>query len=446
MWILGRRFCGLVRSEKEKSGGNTPALNPSYTRAATLFSMSSSSSSYPLFTMRGGGDDYFDSDADSYIAANAAAGVVAGGAGNAGADIATKRKLSEASGGGGRRSAASSVSSRTSRRSPANVPVTTKTDKTAVEVSTKKPKLGPISNADGSVDSDDDDDDKSFDGTTRVKEHDRRHATWSARGNLNFQTYAPTGGGGGGTKTIDVQTNAPRTIRLNSISESDYTRAAAAAAADGSSNKLSLSSTATATSSQQQQHQQRRWRSHQMAEDYISLASSITLPPITSTNGPIYGHDPRLGQYPIEQITTLGYLTSSLRRPQTILERWNPYEISLFEGAIAMYGKKFHTIAKYLQQQQQQGSNRKCTKDVIEFYYIWKKTSHGRRWKTSYVNEILDSDDDADDEIAIDDNNNNNNRDVNNNDDANAKKEVEDVSSKSNGPVAGGGGVERGVV
>ena len=35
---------------------------------------------------------------------------------------------------------------------------------------------------------------------------------------------------------------------------------------------------------------------------------------------------------------------------------------------------------------------------IIEFYYIWKKTSHGKRWKNSYVEEIMESDSDDDDE------------------------------------------------
>jgi hypothetical protein len=347
--------------------------------------------------------------------------------------------------------------------------MTTTNDKSSVEQTRKKPK----SNADvgsGNVDSDDDDD-KSFDNTTRVKEHGRHHATWSARGNLNFQaTTSSTTIGGGSAKTMDgvIATAAPHqnSGRLNSISESDDIRRPDA---DGdSSNKLlSLSSaasaaaaTATATSSSQQQ--QRRWRSHQIAEDYISLASSITLPPITSSNIPIYGYDTSCGQYPIEQGTTLGYLTSTLRRPQTILERWNPYEISIFEGAIAIYGKKFHTIAKYLQQNNNnnsttaQGSNsnfRKCTKDVIEFYYIWKKTSHGRRWKSSYVNEILESDDDDDNDTTADelaaaaDNNNRDSTNTNYMTNTTKKEEEAGGSNKSNGPVAtGGGGVERGVV
>jgi len=37
----------------------------------------------------------------------------------------------------------------------------------------------------------------------------------------------------------------------------------------------------------------------------------------------------------------------------------------------------------------------KSTKEIVEFYYVWKKTSHGRRWKGSFVEE-MGSDDDGD--------------------------------------------------
>ena len=85
----------------------------------------------------------------------------------------------------------------------------------------------------------------------------------------------------------------------------------------------------------------------------------------------------------------MGYLTSELRRP-TVIEKWNPYEISIFEAALALHGKVFHTISKFVKT--------KNTKEVIEFYYVWKKTSHGKRWKNSYVPEILESEEDSSDE------------------------------------------------
>ena len=126
----------------------------------------------------------------------------------------------------------------------------------------------------------------------------------------------------------------------------------------------------------------KRWRSHQIAEDYINLASALVLPPThyLHNNTPLtFGYSPHLGQYPIEQVTALGYLTSPLRRP-TVIEKWSPYEITTFEAALALHGKHFHQVQKWVKT--------KNTKEIIEFYYIWKKSSHYRRWKGSYVEEM----------------------------------------------------------
>lgn len=115
------------------------------------------------------------------------------------------------------------------------------------------------------------------------------------------------------------------------------------------------------------------------------MASSITLPP--TYFGP-FGYSSTTGQYPIEQVTALGYLTSPLRRP-TVIEKWSPYEIVTFEAAITLHGKQFHQIQKWVKT--------KCTKDIVEFYYVWKKTSHYQRWKNQYEEEIeSESSDDED--------------------------------------------------
>ncbi|KAL7555105.1 hypothetical protein ACHAWF_018731 [Thalassiosira exigua] len=127
-----------------------------------------------------------------------------------------------------------------------------------------------------------------------------------------------------------------------------------------------------------------RWRSHRAAEDYVSLASAVVLPP--THLGP-FGYSPAAGRYPLERATALGYLTSPLRRP-TVVEKWNPYEIATFEAALAVCGKRFHQVRKWVRT--------KSTKEIVEFYYVWKKTSHGRRWKGSYEEE--DDDGDASDE------------------------------------------------
>ena len=72
-----------------------------------------------------------------------------------------------------------------------------------------------------------------------------------------------------------------------------------------------------------------------------------------------------------------------------VIERWSPLEVALFEAAISQYGKQFHQIQKEIET--------KTTKEVIEFYYMWKKTSHYEKWKKQYVPPHLDnSDDEAD--------------------------------------------------
>lgn len=121
-----------------------------------------------------------------------------------------------------------------------------------------------------------------------------------------------------------------------------------------------------------------------MVEDYVELASNMMLFPPTHL-GP-YGYDenhqgngengtPRQN-YPLELISSLGFLKSPLRRP-TVIEKWSPYEISLFEAGIGHYGKDFFQIHKLIQT--------KSTKEVIDFYYLWKKTSHYKVWKKQYV-------------------------------------------------------------
>lgn len=83
-------------------------------------------------------------------------------------------------------------------------------------------------------------------------------------------------------------------------------------------------------------------------------------------------------------ISALGYLKSPIRRP-TVIEKWSPYEIAMFEASIAEHGKNFARI-------QNEIGMTKSVQDVIEFYYIWKKTSHYVQWKKEYIPEYLDVD------------------------------------------------------
>eukprot|EP00985_Skeletonema_marinoi_P017142 scaffold9348_cov162-Skeletonema_marinoi.AAC.2 len=196
---------------------------------------------------------------------------------------------------------------------------------------------------------DDDEDDDSAVSSSSLKNH-HKTAIWSARKHLEIKDKKSS------TTTIENDEGASTTTK----------------------NDTSL----------------KRWRSHQIAEDYISLASAMVLPPNT-THLNTFGYTPHLGQYPIEQPTALGYLTSSLRRP-TVIEKWSPYEIATFEAALALHGKHFHQVQKWVKT--------KCTKEVIEFYYIWKKTSHYRRWKSSFCEEmesVCSSGSEGEDEVEV---------------------------------------------
>lgn len=119
-----------------------------------------------------------------------------------------------------------------------------------------------------------------------------------------------------------------------------------------------------------------------MAEDYVNLVGNMMYP---ATKFRSYGYDTSQREYPLEGISALGYLTSPLRRP-TIIETWSPYEISLFEASLLHHGKEFAKVSKIIKS--------KTTKEVIDFYYIWKKTKHYKKWKEQYVpdSELLEMD------------------------------------------------------
>jgi len=118
-----------------------------------------------------------------------------------------------------------------------------------------------------------------------------------------------------------------------------------------------------------------RWRVHQMAEDYTNQVGSMMYPATRFNN---YGNNPLQRQYPIEKMSLLGYIKSPLRRP-TIIEKWSPYEIAVFEGGLFHFGKEFRKVS------QQIGT--KSTREVIDFYYIWKKTAHYKKWKEQFVSD-----------------------------------------------------------
>jgi len=70
---------------------------------------------------------------------------------------------------------------------------------------------------------------------------------------------------------------------------------------------------------------------------------------------------------------TLDLLLSPLRKPH-VLDNWCPREIALFEAGICSVGKDFHAISRLL-------SGSKSCKECVDFYYVWKKSSHYALWK-----------------------------------------------------------------
>mmetsp|Transcript_52650 Transcript_52650/g.58871 ORF Transcript_52650/g.58871 Transcript_52650/m.58871 type:complete len:310 (+) Transcript_52650:155-1084(+) len=118
-----------------------------------------------------------------------------------------------------------------------------------------------------------------------------------------------------------------------------------------------------------------RWRVHQMAEDYVNFVGKIMYP---ATQFQPYGYNAQQREYPIEKVSMIGFLKSPLRRP-SILERWSPYEIAIFEGSMLHYGKEFREISSQI--------GTKSTREVIDFYYIWKKTDHYKKWKETFISD-----------------------------------------------------------
>ncbi|ETW07524.1 hypothetical protein, variant 1 [Aphanomyces invadans] len=67
----------------------------------------------------------------------------------------------------------------------------------------------------------------------------------------------------------------------------------------------------------------------------------------------------------VESTDTLRHLLSPLR-PSHVLDTWTPFEITCFEIGITQLGKQFHYIQQHL-------IPTKSTRDVVHFYYMWKK-------------------------------------------------------------------------
>ena len=78
------------------------------------------------------------------------------------------------------------------------------------------------------------------------------------------------------------------------------------------------------------------------------------------------------GQWALLRRTTLGRLTSPVREGSP-LDHWAPIEVAKFESALCLVGKQFALVARAV--------GTKSTKDVIEFYYLWKQSKNYAAWK-----------------------------------------------------------------
>ena len=114
-----------------------------------------------------------------------------------------------------------------------------------------------------------------------------------------------------------------------------------------------------------------------MTEDYVGFVGTMMYP---GRQFRPYGFDRQNLQYPLDGVSPLGYLKSPLRRP-TVIERWSPYEIAMFEAALTHHGKEFHKVSREI--------GTKNTREVIDFYYTWKKTAHYKKWKKIYVSDDM---------------------------------------------------------
>ena len=134
-----------------------------------------------------------------------------------------------------------------------------------------------------------------------------------------------------------------------------------------------------------------------MSTSQTGPTSGLATPPVPP-NASVY----------LQRETMLGKL-SNLWRQRCPMDTWAPLEIALFESAMCIHGKgkllnavviffleekkdihqfiffafffeppktDFGTISRIIRT--------KSTKDVIEFYYFWKHSSHYHIWKTAF--------------------------------------------------------------
>lgn len=65
-----------------------------------------------------------------------------------------------------------------------------------------------------------------------------------------------------------------------------------------------------------------------------------------------------------------------------MVELWSPKEVALFEACICRFGKHFHKFANFVRDCLLTVQIKsKSQKEIIDYYFAWKKTHHYRCWK-----------------------------------------------------------------
>lgn len=90
---------------------------------------------------------------------------------------------------------------------------------------------------------------------------------------------------------------------------------------------------------------------------------------------------------PGNSMSGVGFLKAKQLRRPTVLEKWTPYEIAMFQASVAHHGKQFGLVQKDI--------GTKTVPEIVDFYYLWKKTSHYQEWKKEYLPPHLDVDSDS---------------------------------------------------
>jgi hypothetical protein len=121
-------------------------------------------------------------------------------------------------------------------------------------------------------------------------------------------------------------------------------------------------------------------RQMQALENYLSLVSMMYYG--GSYNEKLRGTVSRSNKRarqgnPIECLNAiLSPLRPDISFGRVYLECWSPKEVAVFECGLCMYGKKFDVLQKLL-------GESKNLRQISEFYYLWKQTSHYKAWKDS---------------------------------------------------------------